>query len=97
MFLQLLHYDFDRFVKLRIVALSIGGRIELNFNVRSHTMVFDLPIAVEPVDSGSRRGAMTAIDKLRIASNSNQPAPGSLPDERPESSFAEVPWQRVSS
>src|SRR5277367_6428027 len=97
MLFQLLRHHFDRFVELRVVAIAIDGWVEIDFDIRSDSVVLDLPFAVQTVDSSSRRGDVAAVDQLRVASNSYQASPSSFTNKGPQPRFAEIPGQRVST
>ena len=79
------------------MARSARQRVKINFNVRRNSTVFDFPIAVKAIDSGSRRGNVASVDQFRITSNADQSAPGLLADQRADGGFAEVPRQCISS
>src|SRR5579872_4476250 len=77
------------------MAVAPRSRLEIDFDVGCDAVVFDFPVAVEPVDGGARRGDAASVNQLRISSDPHKAAPGFLSDERADGSFAEVPWQGV--
>src|SRR6202451_409321 len=92
-----LHHYLDRFVEVRVVALTPGGGIEIDIEIRSDAMVFDFPLAVQAVDRGARRGDVAAIEQLGITADADQDSPGALADERADAGFAEIPRQGVAA
>src|SRR5580658_2278623 len=97
MLLQLLHDHFDCSLELRVVALPPGSGFEIDFNIRRDAVVFDLPVAVEAVDSRSWRGNVPAVDQFRIAADSDESSPSLLAHQWTEPGLAEVPRQRVAT
>src|SRR5580698_6776810 len=97
MLLELLHDHFDRLVELSVLALAVGARLELNVDIRRHTVVFHFPFALHSVDRGTRRGDGTAIDEIGIPPDSHQATPGAFAHQGAETRFAEVPRQGISA
>src|SRR5579871_3756741 len=97
MVFQLLHYDFDGLIELRVMASTPCGGIEIYVHVGRNAMVLHFPIAVKTVDGGARSGDAPSVNQLGIASDADQAAPGSLANQRTDSSLAEIPRQRIST
>src|SRR5258706_3855481 len=95
--LQLLHHYFNRLVELRIVPVAIGGRIEIDFNVRSDANILHFPFAFEPINRRTRPSDKAPVQQLRISANPHQPSPSLLANQRSEPGFPEVPRQRVAA
>ena len=84
MLFQLLHHHLDRFVELRVVALALGRRVEIDFIVWGDAVILNFPLAFEAVDSGSRRRDVAAVEQFGITADADQPAPRPLADQRTE-------------
>src|SRR5207249_2592072 len=97
MLFQLLHHDLDSFVELRVFSLAECSRIQFDVVVRGRAMVFDFPVAVEAVKSGTGGGDASAVEEFGIAADSDQAAPSSLADQRTDACFTEIPGQRVAA
>src|ERR1700731_2716221 len=93
MLFQLLHHDLDGLVELRVVSLTECCRIEIDIVIRRYAGVFDLPLAIEAVNRGARRGDAAAVEKFGVAPDADQSPPCFLPHQRAEAGLAEVPGQ----
>src|SRR5258706_14577414 len=67
--LQLLHHYFDRLVELRIVPITIGGGVEIDFNVWSDANILHFPIALEAINRRTRRADQPSVQQLKISAN----------------------------
>ena len=92
MILQILQRDGDGPFELRIVALTPGGGVELDFDVRRDAAIFHVEltgIGIEKTPAG--RSDSAAIDQRRITANADQAAPGARADERASAEALEHP------
>ncbi len=71
MLFQLLHDHLDRLLQLSIVALTVSGGVEIDFDIGRDAVVFDLPFAVQAIDGSARGGDVAAVNQPRIASNAD--------------------------
>src|SRR2546423_3137634 len=87
----------DGLLKLRVVPLPDESGVVIHLDVGGDAVPLDLPLAAQSVDGDARRGDTSAVQQLRVVVDADQPAPGLLADERPQSRLAEVPWQGVAA
>ena len=62
---QLVQERLNRTLQLRIVSLSPCGRIHFDLDVRRHTVIFNLPFAIQPIDGRIRSGDKSSVHQLR--------------------------------
>src|SRR5215510_5985900 len=79
--LELLEQQFNPFLELRIPPLSPCCGVELNIDVGSHAMVFDLPLPFRSVEGEVRGGYRATVNQRGVTSDPDQAAPGAFSDE----------------
>jgi len=82
--LDFFHHELDCFLQLRIASFfhQVGSVVDLD--VGRDAAVFDLPLAVEAVESEFWTGNISAIDQRNFSADAAHAAPGALSNERPE-------------
>src|SRR5262249_23268460 len=88
----------DGFLELRIVTLAHCLGIELDFDVGRDALVFDFPLVVGRPESATGSGDdATVHERLERAEESNEAAPGALPDKSANFRLAEMPRHSVAA
>src|SRR5262245_29644716 len=97
MFLQQLLHHLNRLVELRIVSLPHHGRIEFHIIVRRNSVILYLPLAVQTVQCPTRSRDEATVEQFRIPPDTDESTPSLLPYQRPNTSLAEIPRQRIAA
>src|SRR5947209_8364292 len=79
------------------MAATHGGRVEIDLDVRSDAVIFDIPGAIRAEESKAGRRYATAVKKRRIAGNTDESASGALADELPHPCLAKIPRHGVAA
>src|SRR4029078_11628855 len=70
--LQLVEHHFNRFLELRIAALTDYLRLHPRLELRRDTAILHSPLTLESVDRATRRGDRAAVDQFRIIPDPDQ-------------------------